>query len=81
MVVRVSSKGQLVIPKSIRDAMGIRTGTEMHVEVDGDRIILQPIDAENPVDSLYGRFAPTNLLSELEAEHEREVRRDEALRP
>lgn len=80
MVVRVSSKGQLVIPKSIRDAMGIRKGMEMHVEIDGDRIILQPIDAENPLDSLYGRLAETDLLSKLEAEHEKEVRRDEALR-
>jgi AbrB family looped-hinge helix DNA binding protein len=80
MVVRVSSKGQLVIPKSIRDAMGIKPGTEVRVEVEGERIILSPINAEDPLDWLYGRFAETDLLSELEAEHEKEMRRDEALR-
>lgn len=30
---RSSSKGQMVIPKSVREALGIRSGTELDVEL------------------------------------------------
>lgn len=81
MVVRVSSKGQLVIPKEIREALGIRPGTEVHVEVVGRKIVLEPIDSHTPVEALYGRYAAADLLSDLEAEHQTELQRDETLRP
>lgn len=80
MVVRVSTKGQLVIPKPIREALGIKPGTEVRVAVEGKHIILSPINAEDPLDWLYGRFADEDLLSELEAEHELEMSGDETLR-
>jgi AbrB family looped-hinge helix DNA binding protein len=38
----VSSKGQMVIPASIREAMGIEPGTRVAVRQDGDRVILEP---------------------------------------
>lgn len=37
----VSSKGQVVLPKPIRDALGIQTGALLTVRVDGTRIILE----------------------------------------
>lgn len=36
----VLSKGQIVIPKDIRDMLDIHTGDEVQIEVDKDRIIL-----------------------------------------
>ena len=33
MLVQLSSKGQLVIPKSIRDALNLQAGTRFHVQV------------------------------------------------
>jgi AbrB family looped-hinge helix DNA binding protein len=38
----VSSKGQMVIPASIREAMGIEPGTRVVVRQEGDRVILEP---------------------------------------
>ena len=38
----VSSKGQMVIPASIREAMGIEPGTRVAVRQEGDRVILEP---------------------------------------
>ena len=38
----VSSKGQMVIPASIREAMGIEPGTRVAVRREGDRVILEP---------------------------------------
>ncbi len=39
---RISSKGQLVLPKAVRDAFGLTTGSEVEIEADGDMIILKP---------------------------------------
>ncbi len=38
---RVSSKGQVVIPKAVRDRLGLRPGADLSVEVQGDSVILR----------------------------------------
>jgi AbrB family looped-hinge helix DNA binding protein len=38
----VSSKGQLVIPIAIREAMGIEPGTRVAVRIEGAELILRP---------------------------------------
>lgn len=38
---RVSTKGQVTIPKIIRDRVGIREGSEVEFAVDGDTITLR----------------------------------------
>ncbi|MBI2233136.1 MAG: AbrB/MazE/SpoVT family DNA-binding domain-containing protein [Candidatus Aenigmarchaeota archaeon] len=40
--IRVSSKGQLVIPKYMRDAAGMKTGSIVLASLEGGRIILVP---------------------------------------
>jgi AbrB family looped-hinge helix DNA binding protein len=37
---RVTSKGQLTVPKAVRDALGIETGDEVVFRVDGNRAVL-----------------------------------------
>ncbi len=44
--VRVSSKGQVVIPAKFRRELGIRKGTVVSFHQDDGRLILQPITAE-----------------------------------
>ncbi len=39
---KVSSKGQLVLPKAVRDAHGLGPGSEVEVESVGDTIVLRP---------------------------------------
>jgi AbrB family looped-hinge helix DNA binding protein len=39
---RVSSKGQLVIPASIREELGIEPGTQVELRVEGSKVILEP---------------------------------------
>lgn len=36
----VTSKGQVTIPKSVRDALGIQEGDEVVFRVEGDRAVL-----------------------------------------
>jgi AbrB family looped-hinge helix DNA binding protein len=37
---RVSSKGQVTVPKSVRDALGIKEGDEVVFRVEGRRAVL-----------------------------------------
>lgn len=38
---KMTSKGQLVIPKRVRDAVRAKPGTEFSVRVEGSRIVLE----------------------------------------
>lgn len=78
MLARLSSKGQLVIPKAVRQALGLRTGTRFHVHFKDGKIILEPL-ATSPVDALYGRYSDADFLADLEAEHQREIRDEKAI--
>ena len=71
MLARLSSKGQIVIPGEVRESLGLERGTVFHVQIEGDRIILQPI-RPSAVDELHGMFAGLDLLKELENKRRRE---------
>ncbi|MBN2394516.1 MAG: AbrB/MazE/SpoVT family DNA-binding domain-containing protein [Anaerolineae bacterium] len=79
MLARLSSKGQLVIPKSMREALGLRSGDQVHVMLERGKIILEP-QVVSVVDALYGKYADADFLAELEEEHRHEVHHDAALR-
>ena len=42
--VRLSKKGQLVLPSKIRKALGVKEGDELLVTLDGKRVILTPAE-------------------------------------
>lgn len=81
MLVRLSSKGQLVIPGAVRRALRLLPGTELKLEVVDKKIVLAPVDTASPIDALYGRFAGHDLLGDLEQEHRDEIERERAVRP
>ncbi len=72
MLVTLSSKGQLVLPKSVRETLHLSAGARLRVEVDGEKIVLEPVVA-SPIDELSGMFTGVDFLSELEAEHREEL--------
>ena len=39
----VSKKGQVVIPKEAREKLSLTTGTVLRVQVEGKRVILEPL--------------------------------------
>ena len=58
--IRASSKGQIVIPKAIRDALDIRSGTELNVELlpgEGFKVTIQAADHAAQVARLAGSLA------------------------
>lgn len=40
---RVTEKGQVTIPKELRDALGIGEGTQVDFERDGDAVVLRKV--------------------------------------
>lgn len=73
MVVRLSTKGQIVIPKEVRDRLGLEPGAEFTVSLEGDRIVLELQDRRTLLESLHGKFAGTDFLTALEEEHRKEI--------
>lgn len=73
METTATSKGQIVIPSSVRRKFGIKEGTRIQIEVDevANEIILKPITREF-IHSLRGKFKGKGLLDELMAEKQRE---------
>lgn len=42
-IVRMSSKGQVVIPEEVRERLGLKLGVEFVVFESGDQVVLKPI--------------------------------------
>jgi AbrB family looped-hinge helix DNA binding protein len=65
MTHRVGAKGQVVIPKDLRDELGIEPGDEVTFWRQGDHVAVRPA-RQRP--ALRGRFAGADLVDVLAAE-------------
>jgi AbrB family looped-hinge helix DNA binding protein len=80
----VSSKGQIVVPASVRQKLGIEAGTRVAFLVEGDRLILEPETLAAKlrlIDELQGLTAggpsmTDSLLAERRREREMELAKD-----
>lgn len=73
MTNRVGTKGQVVIPKPVRDKLGIRPGDEVLIlEQDGEAR-MRPLKREARLRGLLRGGAAT---ADVEAEHRRELESD-----
>lgn len=77
MTHKVGPKGQVVIPKDLRDALGLEPGDEVTFWRDGDHVAVRPTRTTVP---LKGRLRDTRLIEELERERAAERDRDERRR-
>jgi len=71
MGTRVSAKGQIVIPVSLRRKYGIREGTRIVILDNGDSIILKPM-TEEYLKKLQGSLKGKGALKELIIERRKE---------
>ena len=52
----INTKGQIVIPKAIRDRFGIRQGQEVEFQEDKGRIVLIKIGQKDKFKALAGKY-------------------------
>ena len=55
MEATVAERGQITLPKAVRDALGLTKGTQLKVELDGSRIILRK-NVDDAISRGRGRF-------------------------
>ena len=55
MEATVAERGQITLPKAVRDALGLTKGTLLKVELDGGRIILRK-NVDDAISRARGRF-------------------------
>ncbi len=75
MTHRIGAKGQVVIPKELRDQLGIEPGDEVNFWVHDDHVAVRPADHRRP---LRGRFSRSALAKELERERVADRAREDA---
>ena len=55
MEATVAERGQITLPKAVRDALGLTKGTTLKVELEGGRIILRK-NVDDAISRARGRF-------------------------
>jgi antitoxin PrlF len=51
---RVTERGQITIPKGLRDRLGIEPGTVLEFNAEGGRLVARKAGTRDPVDVVYG---------------------------
>lgn len=66
---RLTSKGQVTVPKSLRDKYGLQPSSAVEFVDDGRGIRIRPLAGQTPVDRVYGllrlRLRSDSLLTRL----------------
>jgi AbrB family looped-hinge helix DNA binding protein len=62
----VGEKGQVTIPKPLRDSLGIRPGTELEFEEERGKLVATQVVARDPLEALVGLVARADVDRELE---------------
>ena len=75
MTHKVGAKGQVVIPKDLRDQIGLEPGDEVTFWSEGDAVIVRRRGDAPP---LKGRFAGRRLTDRLEHERAADRAREDA---
>jgi AbrB family looped-hinge helix DNA binding protein len=73
MTQRVGAKGQVVIPKELRDELGLQPGSEVDFERDAGGVRILPADPA-VTEGLRGRYASSGLAAALLEDRQREPR-------
>ena len=62
MQATVAERGQITLPKAVRDALGLTKGTQLKVELDGSRIILRK-NVDDALSRVRGKFKLDGFVS------------------
>ena len=72
---RLSSRGQLVLPKEVRDQLGLGEGAYLTLRVEGEEVILRKA-LPGKWREWEGRFKGSDLLGDLARNRQKELTHD-----
>jgi len=79
-VVNVSSKGQILIPKKIRERYGVKPGHKVQLLEKDNSIVIRPVP-DDPIEAACGFLnGDFSLTADLIEEHKRELKNERANR-
>jgi AbrB family looped-hinge helix DNA binding protein len=55
MEATVAERGQITLPKKVRDALGLTKGTKLKIEIEDGRIVIRK-DVDDALSRVRGRF-------------------------
>jgi antitoxin PrlF len=61
----VSEKGQVTIPKPLRDRLGIRAGQVLDFDEDHGRLVGRKVVAKDPLEAVWGTLKLDRSVDEL----------------
>ena len=73
---KLTTKGQVVIPKPIRDHLKWRPGTRLELTTTDDQTVVLGLGGADPIDAAFGFLAGGDPIGDLEEEHRAEVESD-----
>jgi len=81
LTAKTHPKGQIVIPKQIREKLGIKPGGTVSIRLVDDHIEIRPL-TDDPIDYLSGIFKdhPRSMAQDLLDDRAKDNRRDETHR-
>jgi AbrB family looped-hinge helix DNA binding protein len=75
----ISSKGQIAIPKAVRERLNLKAGTEVSIDVQGEVLVVEKTAPDHPDwRTMRGMFRGADLLKDLTNERSAEIARDSA---
>jgi AbrB family looped-hinge helix DNA binding protein len=77
-VVKIYAKGQIIIPKELRDALGITPGKRLSLKLVDDHMEVRPLP-DDPIEHLTGTFKDVSqsMAEDLLRERAQDDRYDE----
>ena len=65
MRAKVAERGQVTIPKPLRDRLGIRPGTILEFREEAGRLIAVKVESLDPIDQIYGQLGQGRRTDEI----------------
>ncbi len=62
---KVAERGQITIPKALRERLGIRPGTILEFSEELGRLVVVKADLAHPVDQVYGQLGRGRRTDEV----------------
>ncbi len=73
MHAKVAERGQVTIPKAIRERLGIAPGTILDFEAENGRLVAVKAESVDKLEAIYGRFGRGRSADAVVAELRGEV--------